>query len=363
MKKYVMFLIASICFNVSYSQVLFTENFNSYPVGNFNTNFTGQTPTKTGWYTLDRNSPNFPGSDNADYQIVSEPNRGNILHLGYTNRIEGNAHQVYRTDINSFWQQRTVGNNVFKISFDIFTQDANDMTGQFYLENNDTPKLFRLYYHGEQKRLVINVPFARGNGASSPQHLKYSNGSYVILPVNTWVTVEVYIDYNNSTISVSLPTMNNYTATYTIPYALQLRGVDIEGNPLPDDSPVKFLFFGENGINIDPQKNNPFRLRVDNINFAAQNKVPTENLAVNDQLAQKFNLFPNPATNVVNITNNENMLVNQVTVYDIAGKELKNQTFTNENQVQLNVENLASGTYMLHLQTTAGMAVKKLIKK
>ena len=116
-------------------------------------------------------------------------------------------------------------------------------------------------------------------------------------------------------------------------------------------------------LSTDPNKNNPFRLRVDNINFAAQNTVPTENLAVNEQLAQKFSLFPNPATNVVNITNAENMQVNQVIVYDIAGKEIKNQTFTNENQVQLNVENLASGTYMLHIQTNEGTAVKKLIKK
>ena len=157
--------------------------------------------------------------------------------------------------------------------------------------------------------------------------------------------------------------MNNYTATYTIPYALQLGGVDADGNPLPDYSPVKFLFFGENGINTDPKKNNPFRLRIDNINFAAQNTVPTENLGLNEQLAQKFNLFPNPATNVVNITNSKNMLVNQIIVYDIAGKQLSGQSFNNEAEVQLNVENLASGTYMLHIQTTAGMAVKKLIKK
>ena len=95
--------------------------------------------------------------------------------------------------------------------------------------------------------LYIYVPFARGNGASSTQHLKYSNGSLVILPVNTRVTVEVYIDYNNSTISVSLPTMNNYTATYAIPYALHLGGVDAHGNALPDDSPIKFRFFGQNG--------------------------------------------------------------------------------------------------------------------
>ena len=64
-----------------------------------------------------------------------------------------------------------------------------------------------------------------------------------------------------------------------------------------------------------------------------------------------------------NITNNENMLVQQVTVYDIVGKQLSTQTFNNQAEIQLNVESLANGTYMLHIQTNEGMAVKKLVKK
>lgn len=103
-------------------------------------------------------------------------------------------------------------------------------------------------------------------------------------------------------------------------------------------------------------------MKYDNFRLSA---IPTRHVHVDvyEWFAAKFNLYPNPATNMATITNNENMVVQQVTVYDIAGKEIKNQTFTNENQVQLNVENLASGTYMLHLQTNEALAVKKLVKK
>ncbi|RRA91082.1 T9SS type A sorting domain-containing protein, partial [Paenimyroides viscosum] len=45
------------------------------------------------------------------------------------------------------------------------------------------------------------------------------------------------------------------------------------------------------------------------------------------------------------------------------GKQLRTHTFNNEAEIQLNVESLASGTYMLHLQTAQGTAVKKLVKK
>ncbi|MEG1388641.1 MAG: T9SS type A sorting domain-containing protein [Algoriella sp.] len=58
------------------------------------------------------------------------------------------------------------------------------------------------------------------------------------------------------------------------------------------------------------------------------------------------------------ITNTDNLYVENVTVYDIVGKEIKNKTFSNETNIQLKVENLVVGTYMLHLQTNEGLAVK-----
>ena len=74
-------------------------------------------------------------------------------------------------------------------------------------------------------------------------------------------------------------------------------------------------------------------------------------VGVNEVLSNSFNLYPNPATNVVNITNSENMLVQQIAVYDTAGKLIKTENYNNQTEIQLNVENLASGTYMLHIKT------------
>jgi len=103
--------------------------------------------------------------------------------------------------------------------------------------------------------------------------------------------------------------------------------------------------------------------KLDNIKITALKAVPPYILSTENFLAEKFNVFPNPANNVVNITNNENMFVKEVTVYDTTGKQLSTQSFNNEAEIQLNVENLASGTYLLHLQTNEGTAVKKLVKK
>ena len=121
-------------------------------------------------------------------------------------------------------------------------------------------------------------------------------------------------------------------------------------------------------MNVSKSANDPkiyTRNRYDNIKITAISAVPPNIIALStsEQLAAKFNLYPNPATSVVNITNAENVLVNQVTVYDIAGKQLSTQTYNNETEIKLNVEHLASGTYLLHLQTNEGTAVKKLLKK
>ena len=105
--------------------------------------------------------------------------------------------------------------------------------------------------------------------------------------------------------------------------------------------------------------------KYDNIKITGLKVVPPNIIALstNEQLAQKFNVFPNPATNIVNITNNENMSVKQVEIYDVTGKLINTQNFNNETEIQLNVETFSSGTYILHLQTNEGTAIKKLIKK
>ena len=86
-------------------------------------------------------------------------------------------------------------------------------------------------------------------------------------------------------------------------------------------------------------------------------------LSVNHFLSEKFNLYPNPSSDVVNISNSENMVVNKVDVYDVTGKLINTQEFSNEIEIQLNVETLNSGTYLLHIKTNEGIAVKKLVKK
>ena len=336
-----------MCFSTLDAQILYTENFNSYTIGNLGTDITGTIPGQGGWYTnfesLTVNNP--PVGANTNYQIAAESNKGNILTI--QNTYVKIANNVFRNDLKTFWQQRSAGNNVLKLAFDYYTGDMD--TGMIYFRNKNGRTLFGYWIEN-------NGPFVRYNFPDTPttndsERLRLSNGQLLVLPKNTWFTFELYVDYNNSNIYYSIPSLN-----YTVVYPMTL--LDPDGNAENDGVPEELVLRNYAGIS-----NSSNILKIDNINFSAQNTVPVVTVGVNAVLSNSFNLYPNPAKNVVNITNNENRLVQQVAVYDVTGKLINTQNYNNETEIQLNVENLASGTYMLHLQTAEGKAVKKVVKK
>src|SRR5690606_15933932 len=102
---------------------------------------------------------------------------------------------------------------------------------------------------------------------------------------------------------------------------------------------------------------------LDNIKLTALKSVPPHVLSAATHLSDKFNIYPNPVSNVVTITNAANFMVNEVDIVDINGKVISTHLLNNEKEINLNVEHLAAGTYMLHIQTNQGVAVKKIIKK
>src|SRR5690554_7352756 len=171
------------------------------------------------------------------------------------------------------------------------------------------------------------------------------------LPVDSLVTVELYIDYDNYKIYFSVPSLNYTTVGDTKLPLFRTGGGD------HDDNPVKLeLMNTYRGVAVPPQSR-----KIDNINLSAQNFTPT--VSINEFVSEKFNIFPNPATDAITITNNENIGIKEVCVYDSTGKIVKLQKGKNENETQLNIEELSSGTYFLHIVTDEGTGIKKLVKK
>src|SRR5690554_2831185 len=341
MKKYLLILTTVLCFNTMYSQVLYTENFDNYSIGNLGTDPNGVTPGQGGWYTYSRYT-----KANSFFTISNETGRGKVLNLS-TGSVNYEHLAVAKKISYATIASRLSGNDVFMFEIDYYTglmqpQGAvgSESIIQLFSRVDDNPST--------QTHLLAQSSFNKSNGSV--------NNSSEKLPFNTWIKFIFYIDYPNRKEYLHIPYLNKVYVNDRLKYKTSPN--------LIQDFPISEIVLTAGYLDYSSNPLSTYiRNRYDNIKITALNAVPPYVLNAENFLAQKFNLYPNPATNIVNITNSENMAVQQVIVYDVAGKQLSTQTFNNETEIQLNVENLASGTYMLHIKTNEGVAVKKVVKK
>ncbi len=360
MKKTTFLALGTLLFfNCVNAQVLWSETFDTYPVGNVGTDITGTVPGYGDWYTEIVNG----NGTFADFKIIKEPNKGNVLNI-----IEANPSsrqkRVYKRDLDFYWNKRTPGNNILKVSFDMYTGDQASYDSNIVLENNvilirsKHGALAGFDFQGDTKSLLglrtNSRPIQYGG---LPTAVGYSNG-FLVLNTNSWVTLELYIDYDTSKIYFGIPHLG-LMRVYDSLFLLSLKNSTPTEDPNINDAPYEIWIYAAQRTTAKTTNIN--KVKYDNFNISAVNMAPT--VAIKEILPEKFNLYPNPVTNIVNITNSENMVVQQVSIYDISGKQVSSKDFDSSQEMQLNVELLSSGTYMLHIQSDSGTAVKKLIKK
>jgi hypothetical protein len=73
-------------------------------------------------------------------------------------------------------------------------------------------------------------------------------------------------------------------------------------------------------------------------------------------------VYPNPATDVVNISS-PNAFITTLEVFDLRGRLLREELDSEINTTQVDIGNLKTGIYFLHIHTEAGIVTKKLIKE
>ena len=92
-----------------------------------------------------------------------------------------------------------------------------------------------------------------------------------------------------------------------------------------------------------------------------------DNLTVSELLAatqfddSAFSLFPNPATNVINIES-KNYAITKVSLTDLNGRIVKQSVVDNLSNFKINISDLSSGVYMMNITSKEGSVIKKVIK-
>lgn len=84
-----------------------------------------------------------------------------------------------------------------------------------------------------------------------------------------------------------------------------------------------------------------------------------QNLSAEQFFTENFSMYPNPTTDVLNISSKNGLIVSEIRITDMTGKVVKVQ----KDASTINVSDLASGTYLIDITTKEGKATSKFIKK
>ena len=71
-------------------------------------------------------------------------------------------------------------------------------------------------------------------------------------------------------------------------------------------------------------------------------------------------MYPNPASDSLTIKTMHQIVIDAITIYDVAGKEL---FFVNNPTETIDVSFLSGGLYLVQLKTDSGTVYKRLVKK
>ncbi|MGV0923413.1 T9SS type A sorting domain-containing protein [Empedobacter tilapiae] len=83
----------------------------------------------------------------------------------------------------------------------------------------------------------------------------------------------------------------------------------------------------------------------------------SQNLSINELDKITFDIFPNPATDLITIKSSEN--INNIKIYSLNGLLIKNVS----NISSINIKDLAKGSYIINISTRKGFHSQKFIKK
>ena len=84
-----------------------------------------------------------------------------------------------------------------------------------------------------------------------------------------------------------------------------------------------------------------------------------EALSVNDNILSQLSIYPNPSSEIITINTPSGVEIISTNLYDVLGNVVLKQT-TNH---QINISSLATGIYLLSINTTAGSISKKIARK
>lgn len=176
-----------------------------------------------------------------------------------------------------------------------------------------------------------------------------SNTSTIYLNFQIWFyEIDKSIEYRYGTNNVTNLALFNEDATSTVHLSYSddttANGGYLSGtvaNPSYAETNVDITLPNLNAL---PAANTMYRFALNSLAIADQEKV-------------QFSMFPNPTTDVLNLTF-ETEVDKPYSVYDVLGREVLKGSIENNSETQINVSSLQQGTYILRIAGSTQKFVK-----
>ncbi|MES2485119.1 MAG: T9SS type A sorting domain-containing protein [Bacteroidota bacterium] len=91
--------------------------------------------------------------------------------------------------------------------------------------------------------------------------------------------------------------------------------------------------------------------------------IGSELVGIDDVTLSMLTIYPNPATDVINISNAAANPVSNIQIVDFNGRLVKNQNVNAATVAQVDISDLSAGIYMMNVTTEKGMVTKKIVKQ
>lgn len=211
---------------------------------------------------------------------------------------------------------------------------------------------------------VLYHVIVRLNSNGSPDIAFGTNGKLFIAPSQTPYCGAIALEQNGKILAIDNPDpfvndnllMTRFKADGTLDTTFGINGSYSQDFPqlnyyIPQD--LKILADGKilAGVSINLDSNADMGLMRFN---------GGETAGINEKAMDIFSIYPNPTTNILNISNPENIILDGIDIIDITGKTVLQQT---DNLSQIDVQNLSPGMYFLQLTSGEKEYRHKFIKQ
>jgi hypothetical protein len=346
-----LFLVTSFA---TTAQVLQTENFNALTVGNVGTDITGVTAGQGGWLTSSDNGTNpttTTNAGNANFQIVATGNSTTNGALFQGPNGDKGARFMWKDGLPAAWTGRTSGNNIIELEVDINpgagTTTSRNVFGIFIYNADYSKTLCGFLVDASTRQLFLQAYSNSGTVNNWNYSLAAAPG--LLLPAD--VFSRIGISYNKTTGQVKIKAPG-----------LPVAGLSLTSSaPGTDPAEVDFgVFSGSTGGTTPILNTSSTSVVFDNFVLRASATDTLLSTPSNTITDNSFSIYPNPAANVLNISNTNNFEIKNISVVDINGRVVKNQSGA---LTEINVSDLNTGIYFVTIETNEGKATKKFMKQ